>query len=173
MSAHVGIIGPSLFGKSHLGKALARQYWQSAGRRSVVLDLTGADWGPHALMIRDKDRFWEVVWRERDCAVFCDDFGDMMERDKSVTSLFTRLRHQGHQFHALTHVWPDMLPKQRNQLGRLFLFWQTDKSARIIADEWSDDRILESTKLPKYEFLYCVKHGENPGHKITRGRFPE
>ncbi|MCF3650176.1 hypothetical protein [Synoicihabitans lomoniglobus] len=172
MSIHVGIIGPSLFGKSHVGKRLSLTYWQRERRRSIVFDTRSANWGNHSLVFTDKAKFLEACWRYRSCAVFCDDFGDHFERDKEVTPMFTSLRHQFHQLHAMTHVWQDMLPKQRNQLGTLFLFWQTRESAESIAREWSDSRLLESTRLPKYEFLHCRKHADAPNHIITRGRFP-
>jgi hypothetical protein len=54
MSVHVGIIGPSLFGKSHVAMYLSREYWRQAARRSIVLDPNGDDWGPQALVFTDR-----------------------------------------------------------------------------------------------------------------------
>jgi len=172
MSVHVGIFGPSLFGKSHLAKALALQYWTQSRRPSVVLDPNGDDWGRHCLVFTDRERFVSAIWHHRNCAVFCDEFGEVFERDKSASPLFTRLRHQGHLMHAITHAWTDLLPKQRNQLGTLFVFWQPADAADVIAREWSDDRLRAATTLPKYTFMHCVKFGAAPQHIIRRVRLP-
>lgn len=140
--------------------------------RSIVLDPNGDDWGRWSLVFTDKAKFWRAVWSNTRCAVFVDDLGENMDRDKDASPLFTRIRHNYHLFHAIGHVWTELLPKQRNQLGKLFLFWQTAESAETIAREWSEPRVLESTQLPKYEFLRCVKFGDAPRHVITRCRFP-
>lgn len=172
MSVHVGIFGPSLFGKSHLGKHLAAQYWRLDRRPSIVLDPNGDDWGPSALVFVDREAFLRAVWEKRNCAVFCDEFGEVFDRDKAASPLFTRLRHQGHLMHALSHLFTDLLPKQRNQLGTLFLFWQTAEAADAIAREWSDERLRQAPTLPKYVFLHCRKFGAGAQHIITPGKLP-
>jgi hypothetical protein len=110
--------------------------------------------------------------RKRSSSPTADEFGEIFERDKAASPLFTRLRHQGHVMHAITHLWTDMLPKQRNQLGTLFCFWQTAEAAEMLAREWSDNRLLEATQLPKRQFLYCQKFGDAPRHIIRRATFP-
>lgn len=169
---YVGFIGPGLFGKSYAAQTLSRRYWTGGGRRSIVHDPNDDPWGPHALVFTDKDAFWTAVWHYTDCAVFADEFGENNYRTNEATPLFTRLRHQRHLFHVITHDWTDMLPKQRNQLGTLFLFWQTEKAAKTLCEEWSDPRLMEATKLPQYDFLYCRKFAQNPAHLIERSRFP-
>lgn len=172
MSIHVGILGPSLFGKSYAAMYLSAEYWRLYGIRSIVLDPNGEDWGPWALVFTNRAKFWAAVWKHRRCAVFVDDLGENMDRDKTASPLFTRIRHNFHLFHAIGHTWTELLPKQRNQLGKLFLFWQTRESAEAIAREWSDERILEACTLPKYQFLYCLKFGKAPHHIIERSSLP-
>lgn len=141
--------------------------------RSLVLDPNGDDWGPWALVFTDRAKFWDAVWKYRGCAVFVDDLGENMDRDKTASPLFTRIRHQFHLFHAVGHEWTELLPKQRNQLGKLFVFWQTQQSAQKLADEWSDERLLQATALPRHEYLYCLKFGDGARHVIKRAKFPQ
>lgn len=182
MSIHVGILGPTLFGKSHVAKRLAGSYWSGGRIRSLVRDPTTEPGQPHGwpascLVFQgdseDAFRRFETAVFERysGCAVFLDEGGEM-ERCRDLNKFFTRIRHRGHFFHYIGHNWTDMLPKQRNQLGTLFLFWQPAKAAEAIAAEWSDDRLLEAATLPKYQFLYCRKFGANPAHLISRASFP-
>lgn len=169
---HVGIFGPSLFGKSHVAKYLSRLYWTLYAMRSIVLDPNGDDWGPHALVFTDRARFWVAVWTHQRCAVFVDDLGENMDRDREASPLFTRIRHQYHLFHAIGHEWTELLPKQRNQLGKLFIFWQTQTAAEKLAAEWSDERFLQATTLQPREYLYALKFAAAPRHVVTRARFP-
>ncbi len=182
MSIHTAILGPSLFGKSHVAKWLAREYWRLYRRRSLVLDPTTEPGEPHGwpdccLVFQGEGpgpraRFFEAVFkRYRDCVVFFDEGGEV-ERDKDMNPYFTRIRHRGHFFHYISHAWTDMLPKQRNQLGTLFVFWQPADAAEFLAREWSDPRFLDAPKLPPYEFLFCRKFGNRPAHIIERRKFP-
>lgn len=182
MSIHVGIFGPSLFGKTHVIRKLSEIYWRNERRKSLVLDPTTEPgqphgFGPWCLVFQGegaatRDRFYHAVFHQyKGCAVFFDEGGEV-ERDKNMNPYFTRIRHRLHIFHFVSHAWTDALPKQRNQLGTLFLFWQSADAAETIAREWSDPRLLETTQLPQYEFLYCKKFGNRPSHIITRGKFP-
>ncbi len=183
MSIHTGIFGPSLFGKSHVAKGLSREYWRTKRMRSLVLDPTTEPgrphgWGDHCLVVQGEGeapraRFYDLVFsRYENCAVFFDEGGEV-ERDKDMNPYFTRIRHRYHLFHYISHAWTDALPKQRNQLGTVFLFNQSAKPAAFIAEEWSDPRLLAATSLVEYEFLYCRKFAARPGHLIQRSRFPK
>lgn len=172
MSIHVAFLGPSLFGKSYGAKLFSAACWRQARRPTIVLDPNRDDWGPWSLVFTDREKFWAAVWSKTNCLVVVDDLGENMDRDKTATPLFTRIRHRGHLFVAIGHLWTELLPKQRNQLGKVFLFWQTRESAESIAREWSDDRILESCTLPKYEHLYLVKWGDGARHIVRRSHFP-
>ncbi len=119
VSIHVGIFGPSLFGKSHIAKSLSAEYWRAARMRTIVLDPNGDDWGPWSLVFTDRAKFWDAVWKNKRCAVLVDDLGENMDRDKTASPLFTRIRHNFHLFHAIGHEWTELLPKQRNQLGKV------------------------------------------------------
>lgn len=179
MSIHTAILGPSLFGKSNLAKHLAAGYWTAGRRRSLVLDPTTQPgephgWPPCCLVFQGEGpgpraAFFKAVFETyRHCAVFFDEGGEV-ERDKDLNPYFTRIRHRYHLFHYIGHNYTDLLPKQRNQIRNLFLFWQcATPAAETIAREWSDVRLLEAPKLPPYEFLHCQKFADLPAHRITR-----
>ena len=182
MSIHTAILGPSLFGKSNAAKHLAASYWRNRRIRSLVLDPTTEPGEPHGwpsccLVIQGEGegpraRFYDAVFKRYEgCAVFFDEGGEV-ERDKDMNPYFTRIRHRYHFFHYIGHNWTDMLPKQRNQLGTLLLFWQPADASETIAREWSDPRLLDAVRLPQYEFLYCRKFALRPAHDITRASFP-
>ncbi|OAM87573.1 ATP-binding protein [Termitidicoccus mucosus] len=173
MSIHVGIFGPSLCGKTYAAIMLSLALWRQERRRSIVLDPNGSDWGPHAIVFRDMDRFLAFLWRHRNCAVFIDEATLTIDRGVEFTDLFTRVRHAGHILHIMGHRATVLLPIQRDQFGKLLLFRQSPGSAKIWGEEWAEPRMVEATELKKYEFLYCVKFGAPDGsHLIQRGKFP-
>ncbi|EIQ00200.1 hypothetical protein OpiT1DRAFT_04742 [Opitutaceae bacterium TAV1] len=173
MIKHTGIFGPGQCGKTFGCKALSRAHWTDDRRPSLVLDPNNEDWGPQALVFTDMSRFLPVVWKKRDCAVFIDEATMTIDRNTAFTDLFTRIRHRGHYLHVIGHRATVLQPVQRDQFSVLFLFRQSPGAAKIWAEEWADDRILQATTLVKYEFLLCNKF-EGPGgtHLIKRGRFP-
>lgn len=173
MSIHVGIFGPSLCGKSYVGKALSREAWR-LGRASLVCDPNGDEWGAQALVFPTLDeRFRRVFWARRNLSVFIDEATLTVARDVELIDLFTRGRHQGHQLFVLGHRAVNLLPIMRDQFGTLFLFRCSPSDAKLWAEDWGEPRILEATGLPKYEFILARKFAAPDGqHLVTRGRFP-
>ena len=162
---HFGIFGPGLSGKTTLAQKLSQSYWRNWRVKSLVLDPNLENWGPQAWVTNDEDRFWDMVWnREVDCALFVDEGTETIARDKEKTPLFTRVRHRknpndpkspGHRLHIIGHSGASLLPVQRNQIHTLYLFRQTPKAAELWAEEFSDERIMASTNLNQYQFLFC------------------
>jgi hypothetical protein len=132
-------------------------------------------WPKCALVFRDPDRFWPFVASHFGCAVFADESGSSVNRKKSITEFFTSGRWNDHVLHLLGHHISNLLPEQRDQIGTLFLFTQNGQSAKDWADEWADDRLLESIGLPQYEFIWAEKYGDKVTRKnaVTHGIFPE
>lgn len=172
-----------MFGKSNAAKWLAWTYWTRHGRRSLVLDPTTEPgephgWPPCCLVVqgegeRPRDHFRRLVFEVyQGCAVFFDEGGEV-ERDRALNPYFTRIRHRYHVFHYIGHNYTDILPKQRNQLGTLLLFYQpAEPAAAMLAREWSTEKMLESSFLPKYQFLYCRRFGAGFEHIIERRSLP-
>ena len=173
MSIHAGIFGPGLCGKTYGCKLLSRSHAKQ-GRKSIVCDPNGEDWGPHALVFKRCDEaFMAAVWKHRNCAIFIDEATMTIDRGVEFTDLFTRVRHVGHILHVIGHRATVLLPVQRDQFGKLILFRQSPGSAKIWAEEWAEPRMMEATELKKYEFLYCVKFGAADGsHVILKAKFP-
>ena len=172
---HVGIFGPSLSGKTNVAKFLMVNYWRNFGIRSIVCDKNvNQAWPACALVFRDPEKFWPFVWQKRGCAIFADEGGSSVKRNREATEYFTSGRQNDHVLHVLGHHISNLLPEMRDQLHTLFLFTQTTASASAWAEEWADDRLLGAIGLPQYEFLWAEKYGDKRTRKnaVTHGIFP-
>lgn len=176
MSYHVIICGQSGCGKTTVARHLSARAF-AAGRRSLVFDPKGEDWGPHALVFSDPDdvpRFWETAWRTWNCQVIVEEVSTVMPRDRSTSKHFKRIRHQGHQLMMLLHYSTDLLPDQRDQAGTLYLFNQDPDSVDKFARSWNEPRLMEAAPLPPPWFLYAQKFADRSGgvlrHYVTKSR---
>lgn len=167
---HCGTFGRGYSGKTLLNKANSGAYWRNFGIKSLVLDLNMEnDWGSHAWVTNDEDKFWDMVWhRETGCALFVEEAAESIARDNEKTSLFTRVRHRGHRMHVSGHSGVNLTPQQRNQLHVLFLFQQTPKACKDWCETFIDPRLMEATTLAQYEFLHCVLWGDNGKNLVVR-----
>jgi hypothetical protein len=165
---HFGIFGPGLSGKTTLAKYLSWNWWLGWRVKSLVHDINGEQWGPQAFCTSNSDVFWDMVWRrEVNCAVFVEEAGETIDRDREKTSLFTRVRHRdgngtgpGHRLVVVGHSGANLLPTQRDQIHTLYLFRQSTAGAEMWAEQYCDERIMEATTLNQYEFLYCRLYHE-------------
>ncbi len=167
---HVGCFGRGYSGKTFLNKHLSRQYWNSAGVKSIVLDPNmETDWGPQAFVTNDEEKFWDMVWKkETGCALFVEEAAESIARDRDKTGLFTRVRHRGHRLHVSGHSGTNLTPEQRGQLHVLYLFQQSAKGAKIWEETFMDTRIAECVNLAQYEFLYCRLWGDNGRNLVKK-----
>lgn len=155
---HVGIFGPGLSGKTTLAKHLSRSYWYDSnpGIKSLCLDPNLEKWGEQAWITSDPVAFEKMAFEtERGCAVFVDESSETIDRDKAKTKFFTRIRHCGHKLHVIGHDGSSLLPVQRQQLHTLFLFKQPKSAAKVWAELYGNEKILESCTLKQHEFLWC------------------
>jgi hypothetical protein len=150
-----GIFGTTLSGKTTLAKTLTAQIWQRQKMRSLVLDPFGEDWGQHALVFTDEEKFWKTVWNSQNCLVVVDESGATINRNRDLKPVFTRLRHLGHKLLVSGHSSADLLPVMRQSLDTLFLFRHSEKSAAVWADVFTDKTILTCSELKQFEFLRC------------------
>jgi len=180
---HVGIFGPSLCGKSNVGKWLMLEYWRRFGIRSMVLDPNkDQKWPSCALRFFDADKFWPFVWTQRGCCVFADEMSSKKtRRNVDLIEYFTRGRQNKHVVHIMGHAPTDLLPEQRNQIQTYYLFDQSPDAAEALAREWSEPKIAARAEdggcigLPQFEFLRIDKYADKTTrrHKITHGIYPE
>ena len=166
---HVGIFGRTLCGKTTLGKQLSAAAWRRHPMRlSLVLDPNGEDWGIQATVTTDMEHFRSKVWASRNCQVFADEAAMTIARDADLVDLFTRIRHNGHQFHVLSHTSASLLPVMREQLSELYLFRQSRHEAELWAELFMDDGILAACVLDyeAHEFLHVRLGGKVKRHVL-------
>ncbi len=155
-----GIFGPKLSGKTTLAKELSRQYWERSQRRSLVLDPNLEEWGPHAWVTDDEEKFWSAVWKNsvfkpaKPSLVIVEEAAETINRDKGLTSVFTRLRHLNHKLIVIGHSGENLLPIMRQQLDTLYLFRQSPDDAERWARSMTQEGFLTAAELEQYEFLF-------------------
>lgn len=153
---HVGIFGPGDSGKTFLARQLSESMWRNGGFKSIVLDPNMEDgWGNHAFVTNREEMFLKVFWAEQRCACFIEEATETIARDSAKDSLFTRGRHRGHKIFVIGHSGTNLLPVQRLQLHTLFLFRQPKSAAKIWAELFTDEDILQCVDLKQFEFLHC------------------
>lgn len=167
-----GIFGPKLSGKTTLAKELSRQHWVRAQRRSLVLDINLENWGPQAWVTDNEEKFWHVVWRAngKPSLVIVDEATETINRDKGLIRVFTRLRHLHHKLIVIGHHGSNLLPIMRDQFDTLYLFRQSEKSAKEWAETMTQPGFEAAAGLPQYEFLYGEKFKEPVKRKLDLSR---
>lgn len=149
-------------GKTTLAKHVSAEYWRRYKIRTLVLDITGDEWGPHSLRFDDEEKFWETVWKTRDCLIIVDEASETINRDKELTRVFTRMRHQGHKLLVIGHNGVSLLPIMREQIDTLYLFKQSRKACDVWAEVMIEDEIYTAQGLEQYEFLKIVRWQGKP-----------
>lgn len=167
---HTGIFGPSLSGKTTLAKSLSAKLYRDHQIGSLVLDPLMDQWGEGAKVFsaEDEEKFWAAVWSEKRKMVVVDEGTEMIARSRELIPAFTRIRHRGHKLFVIGHRGDSLLPVMRDQISELYLFRQTEKSAQIWADQFTNEDILQATQLEQYEFIRVELYG-----KIERIRLPD
>jgi GTPase SAR1 family protein len=157
-----GIFGPGQSGKTTLAKHLSKYYADNYSRKSLVLDPNQEVWGPHAKVysLEDEERFWFDCWRCQRHAIFVEESADTIKRDRELIPVFTRIRHQGHKLHVSGHDAMDLLPVMRRQISTLYLFRQSEESAKVWVNQFTDKRLFKSCSLHQYQFVVCHLFGD-------------
>lgn len=151
----IGIFGASECGKTTLAKQLSREYWRQEKRPTLALDPQKNNWGCHAWVTTDEEKFWPAVWKKRNCLVIVEEASTTIQRDRELIPLFTRIRHQGHNLLVIGHDGTDLLPTMRQNLNELFLFLQPPRAVEIWANDLPSIRGLEAAgELKQFEFLH-------------------
>jgi hypothetical protein len=151
---NAGIFGPSKSGKTTLAKALSAEYWRTQKLKSLVLDPWLENWGPHAVVLNDEDKFWQAVWASKNCIVIVEEATQTINRNRDLNKVFTAIRHNHHNLIVVGHNGSSLLPIMRQQLEKLYLFLQSEKAAKIWVEETACPQLLQATTLGQYEFLF-------------------
>ena len=149
----VGIFGPKLSGKTTLARALSERYWRQYKIRSLVLDPHEEQWGEQAKVFSDEDKFWLIVWKTEKCLVIVEEASATIRRERELIPVFTRLRHHNHILLVIGHSGVDLLPTMRQQLDTLFLFRQPESAAKIWAETFTQNELLQAVDLQQFEFI--------------------
>jgi nucleoside-triphosphatase THEP1 len=150
-----GIFGTTLSGKTTLAKRISLEFFNRYQIKSLVLDPFAENWGNHALVLSDEEKFWEMVWKAQGYLIIVDEAGLTINRDKDLKSVFTRLRHNHNKLLVVGHSSSDLLPVMRQSLDTLYLFRHSKKSAAVWAEVFTEERLLAAEDLQQYEFLRC------------------
>ena len=148
------IIGPSLCGKTTLAQSLSRTYESKFKMQALVLDpWLHKNWGQHAIVTNDEEKFWKLAWASKRCLVVVDEAAATIRRDRSLAPVFTMLRHNEHKLLVMGHSGADFLPAMRQQFDTLYLFRTDRDAAEIWAKLFTDKRLYEAEHLQQYEFI--------------------
>lgn len=161
----IGIFGPSLSGKTTLGRSLVQEFETKHGMRALVLDPHAEKWGKYSIVFTDEEKFWPKVWESRRCIVVCEEAAATLRREREFVPAFTRIRHNEHRLIVIGHSGSDLLPVMRQQIGTLYLFLQSDDAAEIWVKTMADKNLMAATQLRQFEFVRKEAY-QNPRKQI-------
>lgn len=162
----IGVFGPTLSGKSTLAHKISEQYWKQRQQRTLVLDPYQEDWGEHALVFTDEDKFWDAAWKTQKNLIVVEESSSTIQRDKKLIPAFTRMRHNEHSLMVIGHSGTDLLPVMRQQLTTVYLFRQPEMAAKIWANNFAEQGLLQTTELQQYEFIHYQSYGKVSKRKL-------
>lgn len=164
-----GIFGASESGKSTLARKISLLMWRVEKRPTIALDpISQADWGKHAKVFTNEEKFFENIFKVKNCFVIMDDGSVTINRDAELSGVFTTLRHQDHKLLVIGHSASNLLPQMRDQIQRIFLFKQNESSIKMWENNFPGIDLTPALGLAQYEF-YTVAPYETPGRfKLTK-----
>lgn len=153
--AHSLIIGTTESGKTTLAKTLSRKL-NSAGYHTLILDpLSDPGWTA-SFITREPTEFIEMAKDSRSCFLFVDEAGmHCGTHDREMHWLATQSRHWGHSCFFISQRGQQIAKTIREQCRYLYLFACSKSDAKIFADEWNKELILQANTLKQGEF-FCV-----------------
>lgn len=151
---HCLIIGRTLSGKTTFGKKKAKAL-KRQGKLVFVLDpFLDPEWEAD-FITDDKDEFLQVVWANKNAAVFVDEGGSTVGKYSEVMNeLATRGRHWGHKVYFISQRAKQISTTIRTQCSELVIFKQSQNDSKDLSDEFVEPIILQADKLAKGEFYY-------------------
>lgn len=156
--AHSLIVGMTESGKSTLARRMVAGY-KTEGLHTLILDpLDDPAWynAGASYLTTDGDKFLEIVFKSRKCAIFVDESGEAIGRyGGAMKKLATRSRHYGHNAHFISQRAVDIDKTIRDQCTYLFCFRVSRGDAETLANEYGYEELLECSRLNQGEFIKC------------------
>lgn len=154
-------------GKTTLAKSLAREY-RKRGYGVLVLDpLLDSGWSAD-LLTDNPDKFLKSATASRGCKLFCDESGETIGRyNDSMFWLATRARHFGHQSHFITQRVVQLNKTVRDQCVHLFAFRISTIDAKTLSIDWSNDMLINASRLDKFHFFQTSRFGKTEHFVVT------
>lgn len=155
-------------GKTTLAIRLA-SFERARGYSVFVLDpLKDKRWQADLITSSTK-QFMKSATQSRNCSLFLDESGETVGRyNEEMFWLATRARHFGHVSHFISQRATQLAPLVRDQCSHLFLFRVSNPDAKVLADSWSNESLLEASKLDKFHFIYLQRFGKASRYILTR-----
>jgi hypothetical protein len=151
------IIGGSRCGKTTLAIALSAMHNRLHRMRSIVFDpfYFEHNWGPHAWVTSDMEKFKRAVAGVKGCAVFWDESTTTMRnRSFEDVGFFSNIRHNHPAFYSIGHDPTVLSPTMRGNLSEAYIFRQSETRAAIWVELFTDTDMRQTTTLERREFIY-------------------
>lgn len=162
-NTHGLLLGPTRCGKTTLVHALIKDYAQH-GVKSLVFNPHREHYPvPAEYQFTDLSRFLAVARRSQRCALIVEEAGEFVGRGKLAMDsvwITTGSAKWGHVSYVIAHTAGQLLPAIRGSCGRGFFFRQSEGNAQLLVDDFADKRLMQTTTLKRYEFLYAEKMGD-------------
>jgi len=156
--AHGLILGMTESGKTTLAKKLARDF-KASGIGVIVLDpMHDPNWVCD-FKTDNQEKFLDVLWRSKSCAVFIDEAGEAVGRYAELMHrTATKGRHWGHRCFYIAQRITQIAPLVRDQCSHLFLFNSSLGDSKIHANEWNHKELEQAFTLRQGEYFYCTRY---------------
>lgn len=153
---HVLILGITETGKTTLAFKIAAMH-KARGRMVFVLDPDmRKDWNAD-FITDDPEKFLEVCKLNQSAALFIDESGQTIGRYAGPMQwVATNSRKWGHKAHFISQRATQLDVLMRTQCSNIFLFKQSVRDSKILADEFVCPELINSCNLKKGEYLMKV-----------------
>lgn len=167
---HSMIIGTTESGKTFLSKLMVAEL-KKRGHACAVLDpFCDPEWGADYITANGEE-FLSYVKRSRNHFLFVDESGTTIGRYNSEMDwLATTSRHLGHSSFFIGHRATQVSTIIRSNSHRAFVFATDLDSAKLLAVEWREPRLVTLANLGKGEFFMVGRFADDSGIRISRGR---
>ncbi len=152
---HTLINGMPRSGKSIYAQAYARIISARLGVRIVVFNPYRAlGWPAKSIDFQDPEEIIPYLDAHRQPThLYVEECGNEIGRDDSYKVLTLGAHHWGVWSYLVTQYPQSIDPKLRNGCECLVTFATTPRAAEIMAEEFNDEKLLASAKLPPYTYL--------------------
>jgi hypothetical protein len=160
-AGHSLFVGKTMHGKTQLAKRMAK-YFSDAGTPVLVLTPFVQDNWDADYITDDKEDFLNMVFSHTDCLVVVDEGGEFADKhDKTMYTLATRGRHNGHLCFFIAQRANMVHVNIRTQCSNLFIFRSSINDCRMLANDFAVLNLDDAAKLPAGKCL-AVMDGREP-----------